>query len=50
MINADTQLQLVSLMYAGMKLVDPSVDSGIDLSQEFAAAHGLGQQTKGTES
>lgn len=31
-------LQLVSLMYTGMKLVDPSVDAGIDLSREFAVA------------
>jgi Flp pilus assembly protein TadD len=34
-------LQLVSLMYTGMKLVDPSVDAGIDLSKEYAAAKGL---------
>lgn len=34
-------LHLVSLMYTGMKLVDPSVDAGIDLSQEFAAAKAL---------
>jgi hypothetical protein len=25
-------------MYVGMKLIDPSADAGIDLSQEFAAA------------
>lgn len=31
-------LQLVSLMYTGMQLIDPSADAGIDLSQEFAAA------------
>ena len=31
-------LHLVSLMYAGMKLIDPTADAGIDLSQEFAAA------------
>lgn len=43
-------LQLVSLMYTGMKLVDPSVDAGIDLSKEFAAAQALDQPTKGTES
>jgi tetratricopeptide (TPR) repeat protein len=34
-------LHLVSLMYTGMKLIDPSADAGIDLSQEFAAAKHL---------
>ena len=34
-------LHLVSLMYTGMKLIDPSADAGIDLSQEFAAAKQL---------
>jgi Flp pilus assembly protein TadD len=34
-------LQLVSLMYTGMKLIDPNADAGIDLSQEFAAAKNL---------
>ncbi len=34
-------LQLVSLMYTGMKLIDPSADAGIDLSQEYAAAKAL---------
>ena len=34
-------LQLVSLMYTGMKLIDPSADAGIDLSKEFAAAKAL---------
>jgi tetratricopeptide (TPR) repeat protein len=37
-------LHLVSLMYTGMKLVDPSVDAGIDLSKEYAAAKGLLEQ------
>jgi hypothetical protein len=34
-------LHLVSLMYTGMQLIDPSSDAGIDLSQEFDAARGL---------
>jgi tetratricopeptide (TPR) repeat protein len=42
-------LHLVSLMYAGMKLIDPTADAGIDLSQEFAAAQALDQQKKGSE-
>jgi tetratricopeptide (TPR) repeat protein len=33
-----TGLHLVSLMYTGMKLIDPNVDAGIDLSREYAAA------------
>ncbi len=37
-------LQLVSLMYTGMQLVDPSVDAGIDLSKEYAAAKRLLEQ------
>ena len=44
-----TGLQLVSLMYTGMKLIDPSADAGIDLSQEFEAAQALDQQRKGNE-
>lgn len=43
-------LQLVSLMYTGMKLIDPSADAGIDLSQEFAAAQALDQKRKENES
>jgi tetratricopeptide (TPR) repeat protein len=34
-------LQLVSLMYTGMKIIDPTADAGIDLSREFAAAEEL---------
>ena len=34
-------LHLVSLMYTGMQLIDPSSDAGIDLSHEFDAARGL---------
>ena len=34
-------LHLVSLMYTGMKLIDPTADAGIDLSHEFAAAKTL---------
>jgi len=34
-------LHLVSLMYSGMQLIDPTSDAGIDLSQEFEAAKGL---------
>jgi len=42
-------LHLVSLMYTGMKLIDPSADAGIDLSQEFEAAQALDQQRRGDE-
>jgi len=31
-------LHLVSIMYAGMKILDPSQDAGIDLSREYAEA------------
>jgi hypothetical protein len=31
-------LHLVSLMFTAMKLIDPNVDAGIDLSREYAAA------------
>lgn len=34
-------LHLVSLMYAGMKLIDPTADAGIDLSDEYAQALSL---------
>lgn len=34
-------LQLVSLMYTGMQLIDPSIDAGVDFSDEFAAAKAL---------
>lgn len=34
-------LHLVSLMYTGMQLIDPTAEAGIDLSQEFAAAKHL---------
>jgi hypothetical protein len=37
-------LQLVSLMYTGMQLIDPSADAGIDLSKEYAVAKGLLEQ------
>ena len=31
-------LHLVSLMFVGSRLIDPGLDSGIDLSKEFAEA------------
>ena len=31
----------LSLMYTGMKLIDPTAEAGIDLSQEFAEAKTL---------
>lgn len=31
-------LHLVSLMYTGMKRIEPNTDAGIDLSKEFEAA------------
>jgi tetratricopeptide (TPR) repeat protein len=34
-------LHLVSLMYVGFKQIDPTLDSGIDLSKEFAKAENL---------
>ena len=34
-------LQLVSLMYTGLQLIDPSLDTGIDLSREFSMAKEL---------
>jgi len=34
-------LQLVSLMYTGLQLIDPSLDAGIDLSREFSMAKEL---------
>jgi Flp pilus assembly protein TadD len=38
-------LHLVSLMYTGIKLLEPEADAGIDLSQEFAEAKKLFQKT-----
>jgi hypothetical protein len=34
-------LQLVSYMYVGLKQMDPSLDAGIDLSQEYETAQKL---------
>ena len=34
-------LHLVSLMYTGMQLIDPTADAGIDLSGEYAQALNL---------
>ncbi len=34
-------LHLVSLMYVGFRQIDPTLDSGIDLSKEFAKAENL---------
>ncbi len=34
-------LHLVSLMYTGLKQIDPSLDGGIDLSKEYEAALNL---------
>ena len=31
-------MHLVSIMYAGMKAIDPDMDAGVDLSAEYAAA------------
>ena len=31
-------MHLVSIMYAGMKAIDPDMDTGVDLSAEYAAA------------
>lgn len=36
-----TALHLVSILYAGMKQADPTVDAGIDFSREYAAAVAL---------
>lgn len=40
-------LHLVSLMYTGMQLIDPTAEAGIDLSQEFAAAKALFEKPEG---
>jgi tetratricopeptide (TPR) repeat protein len=34
-------MQLVSIMYAGMKAIDPNMDAGIDLSAEYEAAKAI---------
>jgi Flp pilus assembly protein TadD len=34
-------LHLVSIMYVGMKLIDPTADTGFDLSKEYQQAQGL---------
>jgi len=39
-------LQLVSYMYVGFKIVDPSIDAGIDIAQEYEAALTLFEQEK----
>lgn len=33
-----TGLQLVSFLYTGMQLIDPTMDTGVDFSQEYKAA------------
>jgi hypothetical protein len=38
-------LHLVSLIYTGMKRIDPTADAGIDLVQEFAEAKTLFEQS-----
>lgn len=42
-------LHLVSLMYTGMQLIDPTADAGIDLSNEFAAAEDLFAKPEGNK-
>jgi tetratricopeptide (TPR) repeat protein len=44
-------LHLVSIMYAGMKILDPSQDAGIDLSREYSEAKKLFdmEQSHGTK-
>jgi Flp pilus assembly protein TadD len=34
-------MQLVSMMYAGIKAIDPNMDAGIDLSSEYEAAKAM---------
>ena len=34
-------MHLVSIMYAGFKALDPSIDAGIDLSAEYEAAKAM---------
>jgi Flp pilus assembly protein TadD len=34
-------MHLVSIMYAGMKAIDPNADAGVDLSAEYEAALGI---------
>jgi tetratricopeptide (TPR) repeat protein len=36
-----TGLQLVSYMYVGFKMIDPKLDTGLDLSEEYKQALGL---------
>ena len=37
-------MQLVAIMYAGMKALDPDVDAGVDLSAEYEAALAMRKQ------
>ena len=39
-----TGLQLVSYMYVGFQIIDPSADIGIDLSEEYTASVSLFEQ------
>lgn len=38
MIGSFTGLQLVSYMYVGFKIIEPGIDAGIDLSEEYKEA------------
>jgi len=38
MIGSFTGLQLVSYMYVGFKIIEPSIDTGLDLSEEYKEA------------
>jgi hypothetical protein len=39
--GAYSGLQLVSMMFVGFKQIEPTLDAGFDLSQEYAAAQQL---------
>lgn len=44
MLGTFTGLQLVSYMYVGFKIIEPSIDTGLDLSEEYKEALRLFKQ------
>jgi len=40
-------LQLICIMYAGFKRIEPGIDIGVELGEEWEIAESLGTEKKG---
>ena len=40
-------LQLICIMYAGFKRIEPGIDIGVELGEEWGIAESLGTEKKG---